>query len=511
MNCTLGGKPIHDPPPDYKLPINFFAMKTGAANYGSGQFLMSQTDYNSIQNANPSGIVNLVLESSASAGGDTSQGITLPVLLAGWAFFSAPLSNSSGSPSTSQWSNSSGSWVSTTAAMVIVMVFDRRVLLTQTVNQSFNVQQSPITGTNFYSTTLDGGSQYTWAEVITALSAPSLPANPSWNPRNLIYDGMTQAKVWDDIANRLYLVSGYDWNVSGTVKFYAPGSSSGNNSSVGPYAAPFKDLGGKWTRNPNRMPTAIDVVFRLISQDPSNPFPSSGSSGRQFIVAVSNSSSSSGSAGFTLPLSIGDYVGIYTSSGGVTNSSELTTVANDMGARALAAMQADLGEQRYIGIWPFDLDGEIRGIIWQFARDGGTTTVYYSDKRDYYFDLELARAVDTVSNELIVSGGTSQVVAGPNGQRMLYTSEGQRVGVCNVSQTGGSAGTNGSAYCTYSYNATALSGGTVLGTNAIPKGYRPLQVQTTAGHLGLYYYDGSNTFQLAAVIDEVWEGFSCSS
>ena len=126
-SITIGQKPVYDPPPCYvskagRRPINYFRMRTGAANYGQGRFLMLRSDYDSIvgNGGTPASILPLTFGGAVK---ESAAGVTIMGVVCGC---EAAITNSSGQTSTD---------------MVEVIVQDQRCLNVIGVSQSFNVQR----------------------------------------------------------------------------------------------------------------------------------------------------------------------------------------------------------------------------------------------------------------------------------------------------------------------------------------------------------------------------------
>lgn len=482
--ATLGGKPILDPPVGNTAATNMFAMYTGASNYGVGAFLMNSTDYYALIKADTknTGEVILVLQA------DGSPGISMNVILAGATPFVTGMVDLTGKLVNSQIQNGVGS---SPNEILEVTVFDKRVLFTHPVTAAVNVQVQGFPQTNtstpvLYSNTYTGSNAYTWQAALSsstqgAMNLPDYIAIPTpiptWNPRNLTYDGDPICRVVDDICGQLYLVAGYRWNNPGgtndNVELYNPGQLNTNNSNLTNSSLGSIVGGEAWQRNPSRFPTGINVNFRVYNaDDPTNPFPlaatngfSAGNKVRDYTVSVTNSTGNTNS-NFYLSISYGSYVGVL-SGGAVVNSSELDTVGKDIAARALAAMKTKVGDVQYAGAWPFETDGAIRGILWKSDNEGCTTTIRYNDDRQFFFATEMKRAVDVVSNQLVKGMGTQQAAAGPSGSRYLWgTSSGKAVPVKATGDllTGGEYYKGIVASGVPNFNSAANFDGSLLGT-----------------------------------------------
>jgi hypothetical protein len=451
-SITLGGKNVYDAPIGGRN-TNVFTMYTGGCRYGTGRFLMNSQDYNTIQGMATKGTIELNMD------GQPGPGISLEVVLAGAVpYMTGPVNQDINILDKEDNSTSND------IGMVEVIVFDQRAQLTNPITGAINVQQDgfPYNGTTpvYYTETINGSSAWSWTDGLGNLQDsmsntldPVIPSPvPSWNPRNIIYDNTATNKVIDDIAGQLFLVTGFQDDNYDLTDWYKPGESTGGssgqdsgNTNTLSQAQNYVIEGNDWVRNPTRFPSKIAVSFKVYN--PTDPYKNitalanSGNNSRTYEVDV-NQTGSSGSQNFIMPLFYGNYVAIY-ASGSVTNTSELTTIANDIGARAYKYYTGDMGEQKYAGIWNFVPDGLIRGIQWTSNANGSTTTIRLNDERDFCPAAEPMRAVESISNQLMVGLGASNASSNNSGSRLFWGTSTQVVPVVFGSATATQAIYNG--------------------------------------------------------------------
>jgi hypothetical protein len=429
-SIKLGGKTVYDAPLGGR-PTNVFTMYTGGSRYGTGRFLMLASDFNALMEDTPAGMVTLEMN------GSPGPGISFSVCLAGAIPYVTSPTASDGNPASTQ----------SFANMVEAIVFDNRWQLTDPISNYLNVQQQwfPYSGSGwttpiFYKETANGDmtTAWQWSDVCTQLNVdPEIPdpVPSSWKPRNMIYDNVAEGKVLDDVAGQLFLVVGFSDDSYTTTDFYNPGKSQGGNSQSDSgntatlqQASNYIIAGQDWVRNSSRFPNKLGVTFPVYSGS-SDPYsdisadPTSGNNTRCYEVDV-NQTGEGGSQTFTVPMTYGNFVAIY-SGGSVANTSELTTVANDVGGRWYTMMQLKMSEKKYAGIWPFVPDGLVRGIQWVSNANGATTTIRFNDERDFSPAMEPMRAVDSISNQLIIGMGTTQSTTAPQGSRFIIGGAGQ--------------------------------------------------------------------------------------
>ncbi len=392
---TLGGKRVYDPPPD--MPgANFFAMHTGAARHGCGQFLMTRTDYDSVAGSSPP--VDLIMSSGVTSDEQTHQTVTIPVVVAGFRTASTSVDGS--------------------ADMVWAVVYDRRCELTVPLYKAYNVQKDDCE--TFYDSTKSGGSEWTWANVVTDVGATGTWSNlPAWKPRNLVYDHVPTGRIVDDMAARCRLVVGYDYYNAGAVLPYLlafwPGVKSARNDTiwgegwVQKYAI-HAQMAGDSARTESRKPASYDFVFPAVKTDATDPY---ATAGRSYVKTISASGS-----GPKRVVHVAEYAARRTGSSWA-NQSELDTVANDLFSRLEAETDIPRDTLGYGGLWPFICDGDIRGILWKSDAGGATTMIRRGDDRDFNLLQELGRLGRDQANQLIVAYAGGRVGLGSSGTRYV--------------------------------------------------------------------------------------------
>ncbi|MGD0767462.1 MAG: hypothetical protein ABSB42_04480 [Tepidisphaeraceae bacterium] len=475
-SITLGGKTVYDPPPGGR-PTNVMTMYTGGSRYGIGRFLMLVDDFNALMEDTPAGMVTLEMK------GAPGPGISFSVCLAAAIpYVTGPTASDGNTASTQSFAN-----------MVEAIVFDNRWQLTDPITCALNVHQQgfPYSGTGssatpiYYPKTTNNGTAWNWSDVCTQLNVdPDIPdpVPSSWKPRNMIFDNVAEGKVLDDVAGQLFLVVGFSDNSYTTTDFYNPGQSTGGssqsdsgNTQTLQDASNYIIQGQDWIRNDSRFPSKVGVTFKVNNQD--NPFdpysdisddPTSGNNTRCYEVDVSQPGEG-GSQNFTLPMMYGNFVAIR-SGGSVTNTSELSTVANDVGGRYYTMTQLKMSEKKYAGIWPFVPDGLVRGVQWVSDAKGAVTTVRFNDQRDFCPAMEPMRAVESISNQLVIGMGTTNTASTPQGSRLLFGT-GELVLVAIIGAESGGGYYKGSILY-------GVSNGGNGGSNGNPPGFDTFQLQS---------------------------------
>jgi hypothetical protein len=493
---TLGGYNVYDPPPGGR-PTNIFTMHTGGSRYGYGRVLMTITDYNSLQSGLVDGQTQLIMSSNVEGQGGTQNTLQLLVVLAAAVPYSVPASTN---PGGIEGPGASPGYTPTSlqTEMVEAVVFDTRVWFNLPTTKSYNCQQQgfPHTGVDtndFYNSTLNMGSQWTWSDMLTDLefsnSDPAYASLPTtWKPRNVQYDLVSNGKVYDDIAGKLYLIVGFNYSAGNStdpnigVELCVPGDLDEDNQDLMQTAQSAIYRGGMWSRNPLRMPNSIEVGFKVYNQSAvDNPFPTGN---RVYTQTFTNNQGSTYGAS-KLPLMISDYIAVL-SGGSVLNTSELDAVAEDINQRALTAWQVPFQEIEYIGIWPFYPDGAIRGIEWMSNQFGATTKIRIGSDKAFNPADELRYVVEAMSGQLVQGMGMANASAGPSGTRTFW----QPITSVRVALTmdGGAYGT-ATAFASLTYTAKSFDG-TITYSTLTPVADREIKCTImTAAMVGTWYRD----------------------
>jgi hypothetical protein len=451
-SIKLDSKTVYDAPLGGR-PTNVFTMYTGGSRYGTGRFLMTASDYIDMEGDAADGTVNLEIN------GPPGPGVLFQVVLAGAVPYLTGPSQTDQSESVSNMASK--------LQMVEAIVFDLRAQLTNPITCALNVQQQgfPYSGSTpqYYTETTNSNTPWQWSDVCGQLVDytgnpidPDIPNPPTtWNPRNLIYDGIATNKVIDDLCSHLFIVAGFTDDDYDTMDLYESGKSIGGNSgSDSGNTSTLSDAhnyiidGTDFERNDTRFPSMIGVQFKVFDTDHANdPYtnftalPTSGNNTRCYEVDV-NSTLTSGSQNFIMPLTYGNYVGIF-SGGSVSNTTELTAVANDLGARKYKSISVNMSERRYAGIWPFVPDGLVRGIQWVCNANGAVTTIRFNDERDFCAAIEPIRAVEAISSQLVIGLGQNNSAPNPGGTRFFWAAASQVVPIRFTTPTATQANYNG--------------------------------------------------------------------
>lgn len=170
-----------------------------------------------------------------------------------------------------------------------VELADRRFhLLRRPINRSFNAVSKGGTSPEYHSATTNGGSPWTWQQLVTELwtlcglsGTPTLPATPHGTPQEFTFWGGVPnrfgraANCWDalcDVLDRLALVPDYD-PVADTFSVVAAG---GTNSVEAAAKSKLDRADVSWDAAPydgdrGRRPEKLRVVFRYPSAAAGSP------------------------------------------------------------------------------------------------------------------------------------------------------------------------------------------------------------------------------------------------
>lgn len=405
-SILLGNRPVYDPPATSKR-ANFFVMFSGASRHGHGQFLMRRSDYDAIAGSGP---VQLVMKSGVTDEEQTKQTVTIGVIVAGYITASQDVRGSS-------------------YDMIWCLCYDMRCELTDPISKAYNVQVDamPVSGsdsTRFYAATLNSGSQWTWANLLTDLGVTQSWNNlPTWKPRNCVYDAVPKGQVIADVAARCRLVIGFDHTSTnsaiGKLKGYWPGQLSDHNTSLfnEGWIQKYELLGkGPSARTERRKPASYDFAFPATVTSEADPYTQSK---RAYVKTVAG-----GGTGPKRVVHVAEFPAVY--SGSFANSSELDDVANDLFSRLEAEYDLVFDSNHYGGLWPLQCDGQIRGILWQSNGPpmGATTTIIRNDDRDFNVLDDLAQGQRDQANMLVAAYGAGRAGVGSSGTRYVKSGGG---------------------------------------------------------------------------------------
>lgn len=401
-SITIGGKTVLDPPHGFAKPTNFFRMTTGAARYGRGSFLLSQDDYDSLTEDLGSGAgggTTLVMK-------DGTNTLSLPVIIGG----AVPAVTS----------------VDDSPDVVEVYVFDLRCNMVSPVTGNFNVIQQPYYygahGTDesdwdYWPSTLDGTDVYSWSGIASELELPTIPAAPTWTPRNIEFDAVPLADAADQFAAELFLVVGFDWT-AGTINFNSPGTTNAGNSALLTtlLGSKYKIGSGQWDHPKWRGPKNIICIFRAITAETNDPYAQS-----SHIHSVPTSTGT----GQDQALHVGNqpvfWLNDATDGNEAWNALELNTLAVDLAARCFAFMSTPSASYEFAGIQLFQPDGGIREITWISDHAGPRTRIAFHNGRDFrQFSAEEERTMEIPGNELTSGIGETCTAVSPSGQRQIW-------------------------------------------------------------------------------------------
>jgi hypothetical protein len=299
---------------------------------------------------------------------------------------------------------------STANDFVEVYVYDQRFYSRAPLDGAFNVQQPGFSG--FYASTLNSAVEYTWSDLVSALSLSSVfPTVPStWNPRNTVFDQVSGARVIDAIAETLRLVIGYDPSTN-VLLAYPPAAMSSVNLSLLTTVDKYK-LGGRASvRATKKLPGIYRVVFKYYNSG-ADPYMY-----RYYTKDVTGTLG--GSASNIYVIHVGEYAIPH---GDSTAAADI--IAADVAARTEAFLSTTPDEALYAGWIPFQTDGHIRAVRWFSTREGAFTAIRMNSDRDFFPTDTYRKTLDAVSNQLVIGLGGQQSEMGLAGSRLLWPSSG---------------------------------------------------------------------------------------
>jgi hypothetical protein len=463
-------------------------MHAGVSRYSIGWFVLTRKDFNDliqgISPGNPNQVFPLVFTSNQG------PGLTLQVIIAG----AEPLSTSTGN---------AGNVGQQVTDMMRVKVIDQRALLFTPVTKSYNVMSQPFgwdtanSQPYYYSQTFKTGTTpWTWAQIVADItSCPVMPAGaPTWTPNNLLWDNVPLAQLIDNLMSRVYYVVGWDI-ATDTLTCNVPGTMNVANTALFNQAMATCVLaGGKGTRNLSRAPAAFKVGIQASNADsPNNPFDLSGGYTRTYTSTVTVNADS---PGITQPLAVGEAIAIW--SGGMwANSSDLSSIANDIAPRAYTAMTCDEAQWEFAGIWPFSPDGAIRGVKWVSDAGKAKTVIRINNDRDFMPLDDLRRVMETWSNQLLTPLGNSNVgMDSGSGARQTWANlSGAQFATLVDDMSGGNASTP-TGYAAYKYNLFDFLTGNQVASGLSPTTARPMGILTGPAGYGFYIVKAGVTYLL---------------
>lgn len=411
MNSTLltasgHAYPVYDDPLDNIPGGNCICTYSGGNRFGIARFLMLRSDYTAMAGyAGSGGEVRIDMY-------DGTTTLTFYFILVGALSYSSAFGGSSASIGDQE------------RDMVEAVLFDKRCLKALGINKAYNVQKDGLSvdsndSLEFYSTTLSNNNQWSWSGALTNTSVydgSSVPSTPAWKPRNLIFDGIPSSRVLDVFAAHLGWIVGYDY---ATEKYtlWTPDQQHASNAAALDYG--YLLSGGLTQRHSARLPSAYTVQFPAKDLDNADPF-----TNRRYTKSVSTGG---GNPGVDYTLHIGNYVAIW-KDGAWYNQTELDAVATDVAAREFAKASVPIGEFELIGLRNVRLDGRVRGIKWVNDCNGARTIIRFNDERDFNPMQDLQRLTETISNQLVIGGGSTIVGLTMGGTRIVWGGSGGAAG-----------------------------------------------------------------------------------
>ena len=439
--CTVGGCSIYDPPGRLTFS-NTYVCHGGMSRPGVGRFVMNYKDAAPLMNQKSVDVVFSV---------DGTTITTVAMQPASLRAFTTDYTQAS-LPAKGKTENSINSVLP--FGLVEITLFDMRATYIKPVTQAINVQSAGFTlnsnnQPNYYNSTTSSGTAYTWTQAWSQLGLTDVDTSevtwPTINPRNLIFDGVPQNKVVDEIASRLGLFVGWDPSSgsfeSGNGGYLVPpkdmkdqdfynNKAYSNNSDVW-NSAIGAVIGGSAGYNGNyRLPQSIDFTFRCLNLDnSSDPFYNRTYVSNQPTIFT----------GPKIPWSVGDYIAVQ-KNGSTVNQSELDTLAQYLITNIQNRMSQPLKTLKFAGYWPFVIDGSVRGIMWHFGQTGVTTTLLFDDSACFTENDNMQRSLDAATNVRLIGLGNLNVAQTTSASKMIWHGLSSNDFKVIVKQNGGSAG-----------------------------------------------------------------------
>ncbi|MBU8911299.1 MAG: phage tail protein [Desulfobacterales bacterium] len=289
-----------------------------------------------------------------------------------------------------------------------VVCYDLRNDLNVILNTQFNVQKNTEDGLEFITVTLNGGSEFTWAEVISYINnlmpegmsfvnSGTLPT--SYKPRNLSFNSLTIAQCIQVVAAQTFMVVGFNHSTGELSLWDADSISSTNSDLFDKYDDAVTKIFATdaFLRNNAAMPKNYTCSFPIIYQESVDSADRAAEPFYEKEVEVNGVGRAS-----SRPMHMGNYLAEHDGSS-VQNQAALNAVASEMALRAFNASQnSSPTTYEYPMVVPFVHDGYVRNIRWTDS----TTVIQTGNDKSSNPLMQMSRNIEQIAN------ATSQVFSG---------------------------------------------------------------------------------------------------
>ena len=282
--------------------------------------------------------------------------------------------------------------------MYELVIYDLRNDLNVVINKSYNYQTNSDVGLSFVDATLNGSSEYTWADVVSAINAV-MPVGsfinngilPTTNPRNLVFNSLTVGRAIQIVAAQTFMQVGYD-HATGIVSLYDPSVICTTNAKL--FAKYDDSILSSYntdalSRNSAALPKNITCSFPLIYEMDVDDDDKIQAVAYEKVIEVN-----AGGIDKSRPLHLGNYPAIHDGVH-VTNSAALDVIAAELADRAFDLLSIDAGSTYvYPMVVPFVHDGYVRAIKWT----NSSTTIQTNNDKSSNPLFQISRNVEQVTN-----------------------------------------------------------------------------------------------------------------
>lgn len=296
------------------------------------------------------------------------------------------------------------------------------------VAKGFNVvQHNSVALQVYYAWSLFNGGPWAWSEIVNFINQNHLPAarqletapqpvgETIWPkvyiPQQIMFSGITVDKVIDAIAAHMFCIVGYNFTTN-KLMLWLPGDTSVANTALITKWGPRQlnnNNSAYMEKNLKQMPSAYLCCFPCVNYPSAFPVYTYQAPTQAQIRAGQKLLGD----GPVMPLHLGHYfIG--------ENNFSLTAqaIAKEIAFRANNLASINVGVSIYPGIVPFELDGNIRNIRWDFGRNGCTTTIRTGNDRICSPFEIVTRNMDMIANST-VNGLRTQVMGNPTGKTII--------------------------------------------------------------------------------------------
>jgi hypothetical protein len=404
-----------------------FETRTGLSNIGVGRFLVQKPT------SDPTQPISLTIESESINGNTNSRTISCKSTAIIPKSVNYLISNN-------------------TSDIYEIILYDQRddnTRFKKLISRRYNVLD-PTTGSWELSSlkTPSSLTEWTWTQIFADLEVTVDPAItlPTWNPKNIILNNLPKNIAVDKVASELQLVVGWDY-ATDEPKIYEIDQLTSTNSALQTQASNYiinKPALTKIKRYDTRLPKYIKVCFPIYKLG--------GIYGHDIEVNANGSG--------TYVFHYANYFAEKNTAGTITNLTAITAVATDIANKLYTRFSTTVDEREYIGIWPFDLDGQIRSIKWIIDENGARTIISRDNLNDYetFVDLKKNNSIeykyDGIDGLDIYGLGSTSKLLIPAIPRIKYASVYSVINLkngftnyvianpCNIGNDGGTTGVN---------------------------------------------------------------------